>query len=107
MIGVESVPRAAEIGILRTVGFEDVVRGIIQSSEAKCGTVIAAFSGVIEYYVENNFDPGPVQRFDHVTKFDYRAYRIFSRTISLVRRKERNRGVTPIVDSSWPAVLGV
>ena len=68
---------------------------------------MVAFRGVIENYVENDLDSRAVQRFDHVAKFIDRAQRILTRAIRLVRRKERNRRIAPVIDSSRRGILSI
>ena len=100
MIGVERVAGAAEIGVAGAVWLEDVVSAVVQSPETQRWAAMVAFRGVIEHHVENDFDARPVQRLDHVAKLVHRAQRILARAVRLVRRKERNRRVAPIIDSS-------
>ena len=81
---------------------------VLSSPRKHCvGPSMVAFRGVIEDHVENDLDSGPVQRFDHVAKFVHRAQRILTRAIRLVRRKERNRRIAPVVDSSRRAILSI
>lgn len=68
MIGVERVPSATVVCIARPVLFEDVVRAVVQATEAQGGPTLVAFRRMIEDHVENHFDAGPMQRFDHVAK---------------------------------------
>ena len=71
------------------------------------GPRLVAFGRVIEHDVENDFDPGAMQRLDHVAKFVDRAERILPRAVGLVRREERDRRVAPVVDLSRRTVVGV
>ena len=71
------------------------------------GPRVVAFGGVIEHHVENDLDAGPVQRLDHVAKLVHRTERILARAVRLVRRKERDRRIAPVVDPSRRAVLGI
>src|SRR5580704_6587918 len=89
MIPVECVPGTAVIRITRAVGFKNVVSAVFKSPKAQCRAELVALSGVIEYDVENHFDSGPMQRLHHVAKFIHRVERILTRTVALVRRKER------------------
>ena len=68
---------------------------------------MSAFRRVIEDHVENDFDAGPVQRLHHVPKFIHRAQRFLARTVCLVRRKERDRRVAPVVRPAWGRILGI
>ena len=67
----------------------------------------SAFGGVIEDHVENDFDSGAVQRFDHVAKLVNGPERILTRAIRLVRRKERNGRIAPIVHPSRRRILSI
>ena len=66
-----------------------------------------AFSRVIEDNIENDFDFRPVQGFDHVAKLIHRPQRIVSRAVGLMRREERDRSVTPVVNQARRAILGI
>src|SRR5262249_55947439 len=44
---------------------------------------------------------------DHVSKFVHRPESIFARTVRLMRREERNRRVTPVVDLARRTIQGV
>ena len=68
---------------------------------------MVALGGMIEYDVENDLDACPMQRFDHIAKFVQRAECILPRAIGLVRRKEGNWRIAPVIDSSRRAILGV
>ena len=100
MIGVERVSRAAVIGVARAVLFENVVGAVVQTAEAERRPAVVAFGGVIEDHVENDLDARPVQRLHHVAKLVHRAERILTRAVALVRRKERDRRISPVVDQS-------
>ena len=100
MIGVKRISGAAVIGIPRAVRFENIIRAVVQAAEAQRRAVVAAFRSVVEDHIENDLDPGAMQRFDHVAKLVHRAERIPARAVGLVRRKKRDRRVTPIIDQS-------
>ncbi len=46
------------------------------TAEAQRRPVLVAFGRVVEHDVENDLDPRPVQRLDHVAKFVHWAKRI-------------------------------
>jgi hypothetical protein len=62
---------------------------------------------VIEHDVENDLNAGPVQCFDHVAKFVDRPERISARAVTLMRSKERDRRVSPVIDLSRRGILCV
>ena len=68
---------------------------------------MVAFGGVVEDHIENDLDARAVQRLDHVAKFVDRAERILTRAVGLVRRKERNRRVAPVVHSAPAGILSI
>ena len=68
---------------------------------------MVALRCVIEHHVENDLDSRPVQCFDHVAKLVDRPERILTRAVRLMRRKERNRCIAPVVDPSRRRILSV
>src|SRR6478752_6922013 len=56
MISIDCVPGAAEIGIPSTVFLEDVVGAVVYPAMTQRRTALVALGGVIEYYIENDFD---------------------------------------------------
>ena len=55
--------------------------------------------------IEDDLDPGAMQRFDHIAKFVERAERIRSRAVSRMRRKKRQRLVAPVITEPGRTVL--
>ena len=104
-LSVLPVPRV--VGVARAVLLEDVVRLVVQTAEAQRRPAVVAFRRVVEHDIENDLDAGPVQRLDHIAKFIHRAKRILTRAVGLVRRKERDRRIAPVIDFSRRAVLGI
>ena len=107
MIGVEGIPGTAEIGVPGAIVVEDVVGAVVDPAKAQRRAVMVAFGGVIEHHVENDLDSRPVQRLDHVAKFVHRTQGILTRAVRLVRRKERNRCIAPVIDRPCGAILSV
>src|SRR5262249_16599644 len=107
MIGVKGVPCAAEIGIPGAVCVEDIVCAVVYTAEAERGATMVAFCGVVEYHIEKKLNTRPVQRLHHVAERVQRYQWILPRAIGLVRRKERNWRIAPIVDQSRRAILGI
>src|SRR5262249_12468888 len=86
---------------------EDVVSTIIEPAETQRRSVVVPFGGVIEDNVENDLDTRPMQCLHHVAKLVDRAERVLTRAIALMRREERDRRVSPIVDPSRRGILSV
>src|SRR6266404_6116354 len=107
MIRVECVSRAAIVGVFGTVFSEEVVGAVIQSAEAKCWASVVSFRRVVEHNIENDLNAGPVECFDHVAKFVYWPERFLTRAACLVRGKEGDRRVSPVVDLSRWGILSV
>jgi len=107
MIRVKGIARSAVIRVARAVRPENVVGAVVQPTEAQSRSAVAAFRSMVEDHVENDLDSRSMQRLDHVTELVHRAKPIPARTKGLVRRKERDRCVSPVVDESGRAVLGI
>src|SRR4051812_6147941 len=107
MVRVERIPRAAVVGIMAAIRLQDVVGGIIDAAETEGRAAMVAFGGVIEDDVEDDFDPGTMERFDHVPKLVNGAEGVAARAIGEVRREEGDGCVTPVIHPPRRAVLGV
>src|SRR6266436_7355281 len=68
---------------------------------------MVSFRRVIEHNVENDLNAGSVQCFHHVAKFVHRAEWILTRTVALVRSKEGDGRVTPVIDQPRRGILSV
>ena len=56
--------------------------------------------------VEDDLDPGAVQRLDHVSKLVERAERVGSRAVAVMRRKKRERLISPIIaEAGWTVLI--
>ena len=62
----------------------------------------AAFGGVVEDNIENDFEAGAMERLHHVPKFVEDCERVLLRAVRLMRREERN-GLHSPSSSSCPA----
>src|SRR5436190_1467131 len=47
--------------------------------------------------IEDDLDPGAMERLDHVTKLVQRAERVRPRAIAVVRREKRERLIPPVI----------
>ena len=68
-VGVQCVAAAGVIGVARLVVRKNVVGLVGQAAKADRGAAVVAFGGVIVDDVEDDLDPGAVQRLDHIAKF--------------------------------------
>src|ERR1700692_2997293 len=107
VIGVERVSRTAVIRVSRAVGFKQIVGAVIEPAETDGWAAVVSLRGVVKHNVENNLDAGPMQRFYHVPEFIDRPQRISQRAVTLMRSKERNGCVTPVINQSQRSVLRV
>ena len=107
VIGVKRIPGAAVIRIPRAVRLKNVVAAVVQAAEAQRRSVVASFCSVVEDHIENDLDSRSMQRLYHVAKLVHWAKPISARTVGFVRRKKRDRRVTPIVDESRRTILSV
>jgi hypothetical protein len=57
--------------------------------------------------IEDDLDPGAMQRLDHVAKLVKRAERVWSRAIAVVRREKRERLIPPIITEARRTILFV
>ena len=72
--------------------------------KAKRRPAMVALGRVVEYDVENDLDAGSVQCLDHIAEFVDRPEQVAARAVRLMRRKERNRRVSPVIDLAWGTV---
>ena len=66
-----------------------------------------AFGGVIEDDVEDDFDSGAMERLDHVPEFVEDRKRFLARAVRVMRRKERDRLVSPVVHAARRRMLRI
>ena len=59
--------------------------------------MLVSFSRVIVNNVQNHFDSGPVQFFDHLLEFTHRPARSLVGSVSRLWRKKSNRAVAPVI----------
>src|ERR1700739_1420509 len=107
MIGIEGISGSAEIRIPCAVRLQNVVSGIIYSAETERRALVAALGRMIKYDVKNDLYARPVKRFDHIAELADGAHRVSPRTICLMRCKERNRCIAPIVHTAWRTILRI
>ncbi len=59
MIGVERISGAAEIGVARSVLFQNVVGVVVEAAKAERRPVVVALGGVIEDNIQDDLDSLP------------------------------------------------
>ncbi len=104
MVGVERVAAAGVVGVPRVLPFEHVVGAVAEPAETDRRAALIALRGVVEHDVEDDLEPGPVERLHHVAELVDRPERILPRAERRVGREERHRRVAPVVDVSGRAV---
>ncbi len=104
-VPVHAVQRVARarvvcVGIVWIVGHE-VVSAVIDPLEAVHRAPMVALGRVVVHYVENHLDVGRVQCLDHRAKLVVLVAFLAGAGILLVRRKEIQRHVAPVVALLW------
>ena len=107
LIGVQRVSGAAVIGVMRAVLVEDVVHLVGEAAEAEGGSRRISLGGVVVDDVEDHLDARAMQRLDEIAELVDRAEGVLARTVAGMRREERNRRISPIIDQTRRTVLPV
>ena len=107
LIGVQRVPGAAVVGVLRAIAIEDVVHLVREAAEAQGGSRGIPLGRVVVDDVEDHLDAGAVQRLDEVAELIDGAEGVLAQAVAGMRREERDRGVPPVIDQTSRAVLPV
>src|SRR5207247_9374969 len=68
MVGIEGVSSAAEIGVARAVGFEDVIDRVVESAQAQGGAAFVSFGGMVKHNIEVYLNACTVQGFYQVVR---------------------------------------
>ncbi len=85
--------------------FEHVVGPVFKPAKREHRAISAAFGRVIKDHIQNDFDPGAVEGFDHVAELIHRAERVLARTVGGVWGKKRERTITPVVFQTRLGIL--
>src|SRR5262249_30165046 len=104
---IERIARTAVVDIPCSVLLENVISSVFQAAEAQSGPSFVPFRSVIVNDVQNDLDIRAVKRLNHVAKLIYRPEWILTRAVAVVRRKERDRCIPPVVDQSRWAILAI
>ena len=99
--GVEAVAGPGEVLVQPQVAVEQsVVGGVVDSAEVDRGPQMVALGGVVVDHVEDHLDVGIVERPDHGLEFAHRAAGGLVGRVLVVRGKESECVVAPVVSQS-------
>ena len=107
MIRVQGVPGAGIVGITRPVFLQDVIRCVFQPAIAQRRALMVCLRRVVEHDIEDDLDPGSMQRLDHIAKLVDGAQAILVRAVRHMRSEERHGRVPPVVDMAGDSIVGV
>ena len=107
VVRVQRVAGAGVVRVARAVGFEEVVRVVVEAAERQRGSVVVPFRGVVVDDVQDHLDARAVQRLDEVPELVDRSQRVATRAVAGVGGEERDGGIAPIVHQTRWAVLRV
>ena len=99
VVGVQRVPGAAVIGVLRAVLVEDVVHIVGEAAEAEGRSRRISLGGVVVDDVEDHLDTGAVQRLDEIAEFVDRPR---ADPCANCSRHEERRTRPANIPSNWP-----
>jgi hypothetical protein len=101
MAHVEGIAGAGVIHVVaRVVRHQAVIGGVVDAPKTEGGAELIPFGGVVVDYVEDDFDSGAVQRFDHGFEFaDLFAAGAATR-VTRIRREVVDRVISPVVVQS-------
>src|SRR5260370_7944795 len=105
MIGVQSIPGATVIRVMRAVGVEDVIDLVCKASEAERRPLAGTLRGMVVDDIEDQLGASAVQRLDEIAELIDGTEGVLSRTVAGVRSEERHRGIPPVVDQARRTVL--
>ena len=107
LIPVERVAGAAVIGVARRVVLQDVVRRVLEPPVAQRRAQVIALGRMVERHVEDDLDPGAMQRLHHVAELVERAEGSRARAVGRVGREKGERRVAPVVREPRRRILRV
>ncbi len=94
----QAVPGAGGVVVVRRVPLDQpVVGGVVDAPEAQGRPQLAALGGVVEHHVEDDLDPGRVQRLDHRLELGHLLAPGTGRGVAVVRGEEADGAVAPVV----------
>lgn len=96
VVAIHRIAAARIIGIF-SARFEHVIDGVIESAKSDGRSAFVSFAAVVEDDVENDFDLRFVKGLYHRTEFFNGGAGRGADRVSLVRAKEADRGVSPVV----------
>ena len=105
LIGVQSIPGATVIRVMRAVGVEDVIDLVCEASEAERRPLAVPLRGMVVDDIEDHLDARAVKRLDEIAELIDGTEGVLSRTVAGVRSEERHRRIPPVVDQARRTVL--
>lgn len=98
MVGVDGVAHAGEILIVARVVGQDVIDTVINPLETERGAKLVALDGVVEDHIQNDLQPGLVQRPDHLLKSDHLLPPLCAEVAVMTFGRKKAKGVVaPVV----------
>ena len=94
MVAVQSVSTAAEIVVI-SVRSQHIVNVIVESLETEGRSLLIALCGMIEYNVEDDFDPVCMKFTDQCLEFCTFSVVLVGRRVAAVRSKKAHSIVAP------------
>ncbi len=94
---VQRVPAAGVVGVPALVGLEPVVAPVVDPAQRQRGTQLARLRRVVVDHVEDDLDPGRVQRPDHPLELPDLLPCRAARRVAGVRGEVADRVVAPVV----------
>ena len=99
----QAVPGAGRVPVKARVGvFEPVVGGVVDAAEGQRGPQVVALGGVVVHHVEDDLDPGLVQRPDHGFELRDLLAPGAAGGVGVVRGEEADGVVAPVVAQPAP-----
>ena len=96
MIAVQRIPAPAEIIIVPVRG-EHIVDIVVKTFEGKARAQLIALGGVVEYDIQDHFDPVVMELFDHVFELQPFPVILQGGAVACVRSEEADRVVSPVI----------
>ena len=99
VVAVQGVAAAGEIQVAAAVaGIEQVVDAVVQAAVGEGGAGSVALGGVVEDHVQNDLDPGRVQRAHHLLELGHLPAGFGCGAVAALRGEQADRVVAPVVD---------
>ena len=96
-VRVQRVAAARVVDVEAPIILQAVVGGVVEPAQTQGGTVLAALGGVVEDDVEDDLEPGGVQRLDHRLELDDLPAVRTPQCVLMVRGEEADRLIAPVI----------